>query len=147
MQEFIDDLTDIQKIRRKLSKLNEQRTRHIFSLVHGKTLTHGLLHRVYKKCGKKRCRCSRGELHGPYPAISVNKNGKQKIIMLKKNNTAHIQKGAKRYRHFQETLARIRKINKEIDYLLGMIKIKTTAEYPGIQDHPTSTPGVAKAHS
>jgi len=148
MQEFIiTDSADIHRIRKKLSALNEQRTQDIFSLIHGKPMTHGLPLTVYKKCGKKGCRCYRGKLHGPYQAISVNKNGKQKIVMLKKNTDAHIQKGAKRYKHFQETLARIRKINREIDYLLGIIKIKTTLDYPGLKEHPLSAPGVVKARS
>jgi hypothetical protein len=128
---IIDDPSDIRKIKKKLSLLNGQRTQHIFSLVHGKSLIHGLPHMVYKKCGNKRCRCCKGHPHGPYPALSINKNGKQKMVMLKKTDGARIQKKAKRYKHFQETLARIRKINREIDYLLNMIKIDTRSEYPG----------------
>jgi hypothetical protein len=125
-----DNHFDIQKIKKKLSVLNSRRTKHIFSLVHGKSLIHGLPQTVYKKCGKTRCRCSKGYLHGPYPALSINKNGKQKIVMLKKEVDTGLQKKAKRYKHFQETLAAIRKINREIDYLLNMIKLDTTEEYP-----------------
>jgi len=111
---------------RKLSQLNEERTRLIFSVVHGKSLIHGMPHNVYKKCGKKNCRCSKGHLHGPYQALSINKNGKQKVVMLKKDGDAHIQKRAKRFRYFQETLAKIRRINREVDYLLNIIKINST---------------------
>jgi hypothetical protein len=127
---IVYDPSDIRKIKKKLTFLNRQRTQYIFSLVHGKSLVHGIPHMVHKKCGNKRCRCGKGQLHGPYPALSINKNGKQKIVMLKKTDGGQIQKKAKRYKHFQETLARIRKINREIDYLLNMIKIDTTAEYP-----------------
>jgi hypothetical protein len=41
-------------------------------------------------------------------------------------------KEAKRYRYFQETLSKIRKINREIDILLGKVKTETTNEYPGL---------------
>lgn len=58
--------------------------------------------------------------------------------MLTKKECARIQKKAKRYKHFQETLAKIRKINREIDYLLNMIKIDTTSEYtPGVDRAPS----------
>jgi hypothetical protein len=117
------------EIKKKLSSLNDQRTQHIFSLVHGKSLIHGLPQTVYKKCGKKRCKCVNTP-HGPYPALSINKNGRQKTVLLKKSDMPHILKKAKRYRHFQQTLASIRKINKEIDYLLQVIKISTSSEYP-----------------
>ena len=130
MQETIDrTYPDVQNIKKKLSTLNEERTHLIFSLVHAKSMVHGLPHSVYKKCGKKNCRCNRGRLHGPYPALSINKNGRQRIVMLKKDSDALLQKRAKRYRHFQETLAKIRKINRGIDYLLNIIKLTTTARY------------------
>jgi len=122
--------TDVREIKKKLSLLNEQRTEYIFSLVHGKPMVLGLPHMAFRKCGKKMCKCYKGYPHGPYVALSVNKNGKQKIVTLKKTDAAHVHKKAKRYRHFQETMARIRKINKEMDYLLNTIKIATTSEYP-----------------
>lgn len=125
----IKDPSSIKNIKKQLSHLNEERTRHIFSLVHGKPLIHGFPHIVYKKCGNRRCRCHKGNLHGPYPALSINKNGKQKIVMLKKNDHVRIQKKAKRYRYFQKTLARIRKINREIDHLLNTIKTETAEDY------------------
>jgi hypothetical protein len=123
---------DIQNIKKRLSLLNSQRTQYIFSLVHGKSLIHGIPQSVYRKCGKKKCRCSKGHLHGPYSALSINKNGRQKIVMLKKAGDPGIQKKAKRYKHFQETLARIRKINREIDYLLNIIKLQTCEEYSDV---------------
>ncbi len=116
-------------LRKKLSNLNKQRNKYIFSIVHGKPMVLGMPHEVFRKCGKGNCRCARGKLHGPYPALSVNKNGKQKIVMIKKGDAAIILKKSKRYRYFQQTLAKIRKLNKEIDNLLDEIKIVSTGNY------------------
>jgi len=127
---FFSSYADIQKIKKKLSLLNKQRTEYVFSLVHAKPMVHGLPHMVYRKCGKKRCKCYKGHPHGPYMALSINKNGKQKIVTLKKADAGHLHKKAKRYKHFQETLAKIRKINREMDHLLNTIKIETTSKYP-----------------
>ena len=115
--------------KRKLSALNMERTKCIFSLLQDKPMVHGLPHDVFRKCGKPNCKCVRGSLHGPYPAISVNKDGKQKMVMIKKADFAVLKK-SKRYKYYQRTLARIRKINREIDELLEIIKEETLDIYP-----------------
>jgi len=122
--------TDKKALLKKLSLLNDQRTRDIFSLVQKKPMIHGLPHEVYRKCGKPNCKCARGELHGPYNALSVNKNGGHKIVMVKQADNGSIMKQSKRYQYFQQTLARIRKINKEIDETLEEIKAAATGSYP-----------------
>ncbi len=115
---------------KKISSLNRERTKHISTLIQSKQMVHGLLHEVYRKCGKSACKCAHGEEHGPYPALSVNKEGKQKIVMVKKNDAPVVIAKSRRYRKFQETLVKIRKINKEIDRLLEEIKSATTESYP-----------------
>jgi len=121
---------DIQEMQKKLSALNDERTRLTFSIVHGKPMVHGMPHEVYRRCGKANCKCAGGQLHGPYPALSVNKDGGQKIVMVKKNDAAIVIKQSRRYRYFQETLAKIRKINREIDKVLEQIKVAATSSYP-----------------
>jgi len=122
--------TDKKALLKKLSLLNDQRTRYIFSLVQVKPMVHGLPHEVYRKCGKPNCKCARGELHGPYNALSVNKDGGHKIVMVKQADAGSVMKRSRRYKYFQRTLARIRKINKEIDETLEQIKAATTGSYP-----------------
>ena len=120
---------DIDLIIRTISKLNEQRTKHIFSLVHGKSLIRGLSHEVYRRCGKKNCKCSEGKLHGPYPALSINTRGKKRVVMIKRSDAPVVLKEAKRYHYFQKALAGIRTANREIDMLLGLLKEKTIRDY------------------
>lgn len=126
----MSNTTETKSIIRTLSKLNMQRTNYIFSLVHGKSLVHGLPHKVFRKCGKNNCKCKRGELHGPYYALSVNKDGKKKVVMIKKADHRLILKEARRYQYYQKKLAHIRKINKEIDALLEKLKFITIKYYP-----------------
>lgn len=121
---------EIKSIIRALSNFDQQRTRYIFSLVHGKPLVHGLPHDVFRRCGKANCKCNRGMLHGPYLALSVNKGGKKKIVMVNKSDKLNILKDAKRYRYYQKKLVEIRKINREIDGLLEKLKLLTIRDYP-----------------
>ena len=124
--------TEIDKkaLLKKLSLLNDQRTRYIFSLVQKAPMVHGLPHEVYRKCGKSNCKCARGELHGPYNALSVNKDGGQRIVMVKQADAGSVMKKARRYRYYQQTLARIRRIDKEIGLILEQIKAAATDSYP-----------------
>lgn len=121
---------DISNLKKELSLLNEQRTKLIFSIVHGKPMIHGMPHEVFRRCGKKNCKCSNGRLHGPYPALSINRQGKQKIVMIKKDDISPVLKKSKRYRFYQQTLAKIRKINREIDRVMEEIKSAVTIGYP-----------------
>jgi hypothetical protein len=121
---------DKKALLKKLSLLNDQRTRYIFSLVQRKPMVHGLPHEVYRKCGKPNCKCTKGKLHGPYSALSVNKDGGHKIVMVKQADSGRIMKQARRYKYFQRTLARIRKIDKEIVETLEQIKAVATSSYP-----------------
>lgn len=121
---------DISAIRQRLYQLNRQRTKCIFKLLHGKPMVHGLPHKVFRRCGKNNCKCAKGELHGPYHALSVNKDGKQRIVMIKKADVIAIWEEANRYRGYQEALANIRRINKEINELLEEVKSATTRSYP-----------------
>ena len=114
----------------KLSSLNNERTRCIYSLVQNKPMVHGLPHEVYRKCGKPNCKCVKGEPHGPYNALSVNKGGRHKIVMVKQADAGTIMKKSRRYKYFQKTLGRIRKINKNIDEVLEQIKAAITDSYP-----------------
>lgn len=93
-------------------------------------MVHGMPHKVFRKCGKHNCKCAKGELHGPYHALSVNKDGKQRIVMIKKADVFDVWEKAKLYRSYKESLANIRRINKEIDKLLEKVKSATTRSYP-----------------
>ncbi len=116
-------------ITEKLSILNMRRTYFMYSLLHGESMVHGMPHEVYKSCGKKTCRCNRGAKHGPYPALSVHSQGRQKIVMIKKSDVSSVLHRAERYKQYQKTLARIRRIDKEINQILVTLKNDHTVDY------------------
>lgn len=117
-------------IRKRLHLLDKERRLNIFKLIHGEQMVHGIPYKLFKKCGNKNCKCAKGELHGPYPALSVCKNGKQKIVMIKQEDMVSIVTQAKRYQSYRRIVSKIHKINKEIDKILLEVKDKTTRSYP-----------------
>jgi hypothetical protein len=126
------NLDTLASLTEQLYELNMKRSDYIFSLLHGKEMVHGMPLEVFRKCGKSNCRCSTGMQHGPYPALSVNKHGKQKIVMIKKADVSSVLTEAERYKHFQQSLSKIRRIDKEINQILVKLKIDSTSDYiPG----------------
>ncbi len=117
-------------IRKKLHLLDKERRLNIFKLIHGEQMVHGIPYKLFKKCGNKNCKCAKGELHGPYPALSICKNGKQKIVMIKQEDMISVVPQAKRYQSYRRIVSKIHKINKEIDKILLEVKDKTTRSYP-----------------
>ena len=116
-------------IRKKLSNLIQRKNKLLFHLIDGKPMIYGFPYKLFKTCGKPTCKCARGEKHGPYPALSVCREGKQKIVMIRKEDHFIIFEQAKRSQNFQKIVADIRKINIEIDELLKQYKESATREY------------------
>jgi len=116
-------MEDISKIRQQINKLSKDRwllTRKI--LQPGKLLTASFYER-YTKCGSPNCKCAKGELHGPFYWIYQNKKGKKFIstsCVSDKINEAKLC--SENYKNFKESWSRIKKIDEEIDELIGKIQ-------------------------
>lgn len=89
--------------------------------------------RKYKRCGKKGCRCTRGQPHGPYPygyqadpEVKAKRQEKgwrgstRKEIYLGKGWTP--PEGHVEPRVFQETLRRYRELRKRREALLDALE-------------------------
>jgi len=89
----------------------------------------GSLYEVYKTCGKPNCCCRKGKKHGPFFALSISVEAKRSVKMVRKNDLAAVRQKALAYQSFQQGLAKIRKIDKEIVILLEQIKKELLEEY------------------
>ena len=84
---------------------------------------------IYKKCGKKNCKCYKGEKHGPYPAIQFKDGTKWTLKMIKLEEGSSIKKKAKNYQKYQRGLAQINKLNKQINQLLQEARDENLEDY------------------
>lgn len=116
-------------ISQKISRLTELRESHIYKLLNPKPMIIGSLYEVYKTCNKANCCCQKGKKHGPFPALSMSIGAKRKVKMVRKEDLIDVRKKALSYRSFQQGLAKVRKINKEIDALLEEVKREFLEEY------------------
>jgi hypothetical protein len=114
---------DISHLRQQLVRLRAERTNLEDQTLRSRAMVRGSLIELMRKCGKAGCKCQRGELHGPNAYLSLPRPGKRshllpvpadKVKMLKDLNG--------RYHAYQQSLTRIRYIDKEIESLLVSLR-------------------------
>jgi hypothetical protein len=84
----------------------------------------------YTYCKKGNCKCTRGQPHGPFYYVFFKKSGKVAHRYLPEKKMDSISGQANAYRGYNGRLARINKINKEIDTLLKQHQKNNLQEIP-----------------
>ena len=105
-------------LRCQIVRLRQERAHLENSLFRPKRMIRASLVLIPNVCGKKKCRCKRGEPHGPYPYLSERKGGKTRMTYVKQADLPEVQKRAAEYLRFQQGLARLTKINRTVRSLL-----------------------------
>ncbi|MGC8867802.1 MAG: DUF6788 family protein [Elusimicrobiales bacterium] len=72
----------------------------------------------YTYCKKGNCRCTKGHPHGPFHYLFFKEGEKIYHWYLPKEKMKEIEKWVNSYRTYNERLAMLNKINREIDTLL-----------------------------
>ena len=119
----------LSSIRQKICGLRKKQDIYIKKLLRPKPMIVGSLYEVFKTCSKKNCCCKQGNKHGPFFALSISVDAKRSIKMIRKDDLTVIKEKALAYQSFQKGLAKIRKINKEIDILFERIKKEFLEKY------------------
>lgn len=119
----------LSRLRQKIYQSRAIQGRHIDKLLHPKPMIIGSLYEVYKTCSKPNCFCREGKKHGPFPALSVSIKGNRSLKMVRKEDLPAVREKAEAYQGFQQGLASVRKLTKEIDSMLEEIKAEYLEEY------------------
>ena len=120
---------DISTLRKTIALLEQQRQKAITYLLHPKDMVSGSIYATYKKCGNKRCRCAKGELHGPFNYISKRVDGKTILTFVRKADENKITKEAENYREYIKVIAGLNKLDKKIYDNVKKIKEIKTKDY------------------
>lgn len=119
----------LSRIRQKIYQLRKKRGAYIEKLLHPRPMIIGSLYEVYKTCSKPNCCCKKGKKHGPFFALSISVEAKRSVKMVRKDDLTVVGEKALAYQSFQQGLAKIRKIDKEIVILLEQIKKEFLEDY------------------
>jgi len=116
---------DISKVRKKIRDLSLDRFKtemNMLRVLSRKKMLYGSVVKKYKACGKAGCKCTRGELHGPFYYLSFKKDKKTKMIFIRRHLWEKVIKLNANYRKWRKSRADISKINKKILTLFDEIE-------------------------
>ena len=105
--------------KRPLSKLpteelQTRRARLARSLPPLEAVLHGALIIQRRRCGKPGCRCTRGELHGPYVFLTVRRRTGRRLLYIPEALAAAVRRRVALTTRIEATLAEISAINLEL---------------------------------
>jgi hypothetical protein len=120
---------DLPEIRKKIKDLGAARFKIEMEMIRGlsrKKMLKGSVVKKYKACGKEGCKCTKGDLHGPFYYLTYKEEGKTKMIFLRRNIWESAIKLNDNYRTFRSKRAQISKINSQILKLIDIIQKQNT---------------------
>lgn len=113
---------DLSKIRKQISMAIFKRTKLEKELLNSyHRMEMGSLIKRYIVCGKPGCKCAKGAKHGPFLYLYKAVNGKNIRSYINKKDIKLI-KALGRYKIFQQNLAEVRVLNKEINELFNDLR-------------------------
>ncbi|MCM8824462.1 MAG: hypothetical protein NC822_07315 [Candidatus Omnitrophica bacterium] len=117
-------MENLSKLRVEIRSLQKQRFKIELSLLRPLPMVDYSLITAYFPCGKSNCRCKKGKryFHGPYYYLSQHRFGKTKNIYIKQKDLGRISILAGRYKEYESSLTKIRRINQKILSLLKKIE-------------------------
>ena len=105
-------------VKRLISKLRQERHLLETHLLNARGQMPVWLSFRYTYCRKGGCKCTKGKPHGPFYYLSFKKRGGSAYRYLPAAKVTQIKPLAESYKAYWERLARLNKINREIDTLL-----------------------------
>jgi hypothetical protein len=83
--------------------------------VHDPALTlRGALHQDMRQCSSERCRCRRGELHGPYTYLSVYGEGRSRTLYVPRTLAEIAREHVEATRRGEALMLEISQVNLEL---------------------------------
>lgn len=117
-------MEDLGRLRAEIRELQEERFKIEMALFRPLPMVPYSLITAYFPCGKPNCRCKKGKkyFHGPYFYLSQHRLGKTRNIYISQKDLARVKVLADRYKGYENSLTRIRRINQKILSLLKKIE-------------------------
>jgi hypothetical protein len=94
--------------------LRKQRRDIARKLARNGRLLRGSLTETYRTCGNPRCKCARGEKHGPYLYVSVYEKGRTRLVYVPRHMEQEVREWVANVRHLEEDLRQITQVNVQL---------------------------------
>ncbi len=73
----------------------------------------GSLVTLYRRCGKKGCRCERGQKHGPAYYLSYKEGGQTRMIYIPASRLREVRRALEAFSRYWELGVRLSRLNLE----------------------------------
>ena len=105
-----DDLTEL-----TVRQLNNRRRRLVEALPDVGAVLAGSVISQRRRCGKQGCRCTRGELHGPYVYLSLGRGkGESRLVYVPSALAAEVERRVELTDAVETALGEISAVNLEL---------------------------------
>ena len=95
-------------------QLRERRARLARQLPDVELTLRGSVQTQSRRCGKPRCRCAEGELHGPYVYLAVRRGSGSRLLYIAADLAEEVQRRVEVTGRIEEILAEVSAINLEL---------------------------------
>lgn len=114
-------------IQQLVKRVERLATRCLF----GDPLVHGSPAEVYRRCGRKGCKCAADprHRHGPYQVIQVVRDGRSRQVCLRKNQGALFEQ-AKHYQYQLKKLSELKTVCQTLQDTIRTVIEQRTVEFP-----------------
>lgn len=120
----------VSRLRQEAVGLLDECQRLLGELLRPGLMIPGSFYQMYKKCGRKTCRCTEGDLHGPYPVISIAHKGRRSCRSVPRDRQAEVRARAERYHAFQRRRAMLREMFGRIERIVQDTRDAHLVEFP-----------------
>ncbi len=111
---------DLSRLRQKLVALREELGRLLEVFLARDSLVKGSVYTLQRKCGKPRCACARGALHGTL-VVSWSEAGRTRLQPLPPGRRGDLRAAVRRYQRFRRARARLVKLHAEMLALIDAL--------------------------
>jgi hypothetical protein len=123
------DSEKLSKIRQQVTQLRAQQDTVLRILLDCGPMIVGSLYDVFRKCGKRGCRCTMKQPHGPFKALSYSIGGKHKNKSVRVADVAQVQEKTEAYRNFQDALTKWRSVVSNMEERFNELRPLLKEEY------------------
>jgi len=96
-----------------MKKVETKRERILRSIQSCSGMLQGSLVTLYRKCGKKGCRCEQGQKHGPAYYLSYKEEGVTKMVYIPVSRLEEVKKAMEAFSRYWELGVKLSRLNLE----------------------------------
>jgi hypothetical protein len=96
-----------------MKRLEARRERLLGEIQGCSEMLQGSLVTLYRKCGKRGCRCERGEKHGPAYYLSYKEGGVTQMVYIPVSRLGEVKRGMEAFSRYWELGVKLSRLNLE----------------------------------